>query len=71
MNTMDVSKFYDTLPNGEKGRFTAFLSLRLGGSPHTWQQKILDWGHNTKRRPLSPILERELDSIVKSGVWRL
>ncbi len=71
MSTMDISKFYDTLPNGEKGRFTAFLSLRLGGSPHTWQQKILTWGHNTQRRPLSPVLERELNAIIESGVWRL
>lgn len=46
MGTTDISKFYDSLPNGEKGRFTAFLSLRLGGSPHTWQHKILTWGRN-------------------------
>lgn len=71
MGTTDISKFYDSLPNGEKGRFTAFLSLRLGGSPHTWQHKILTWGRNVQRRPISPVLERELNTIVEPGVWRL
>ena len=41
MTQKEIADYYSRLSNGEKGRFTAFLSMTLGGSPHTWQQKIL------------------------------
>ena len=41
MTQKEIADYYSRLLNGEKGRFTAFLSMTLGGSPHTWQQKIL------------------------------
>ena len=41
MSQKEIADYYSSLSNGEKGRFTAFLSMTLGGSPHTWQQKIL------------------------------
>lgn len=62
--------FYAQLTNGDKGRFTAYLSLILGGSPHTWQQKFLRWFKNREGRPVSPIIERELTSIIVEGRWR-
>ena len=41
MTQKEIADYYSKLSNSEKGRFTAFLSMNLGGSPHTWQQKIL------------------------------
>ena len=46
MTQKEIADYYSRLLNGEKGRFTAFLSMTLGGSPHTWQQKILGWTRN-------------------------
>ena len=43
MTTKEIAFYYKSLPNGEKGRFTAHISLELGGSPHSWQQKFLKW----------------------------
>lgn len=42
MTENEIANYYKALSNGEKGRFTAFLSLKLGGSPHTWQQKNIE-----------------------------
>ena len=44
MTTKEIAFYYKNLPNGEKGRFTAHISLELGGSPHSWQQHFLRWG---------------------------
>ena len=41
MTKQEIANYYSRLSNGETGRFTAFLSVAIGGSPHTWQQKIL------------------------------
>ena len=51
MTQNEIADYYSKLSNGEKGRFTAFLSMNLGGSPHTWQQKILGWARNIMGRP--------------------
>ena len=63
MTPLEIGKYYNKLTNGEKGRFTAFISLRLGGSPHTWQQKILGWSHNKLGKPLSPVIENSPQSL--------
>lgn len=34
MTQKEIADYYSKLSNGEKGRFTAFLSMNLGGSPH-------------------------------------
>lgn len=52
MDKTEIAKYYSSLSNGEKGRFTAFLSIHLGGAPHTWQQKILGWARNIAGKPL-------------------
>ena len=39
MTQKDIALYYEQLTRGEKGRFTAFISLRLGGSPHSWQHR--------------------------------
>ena len=70
MTKKDVADYYKGLSNGEKGRFTAFLSINLGGSPHTWQQKLLKWSRNIMGRPMIPVVERELSSIVRESRWR-
>lgn len=70
MTPKEVAEYYARLSNGDKGRFTAYLSLILGGSPHTWQHKILCWSKNKAGRPVSPVIGRELTSIVKDGRWR-
>ena len=71
MTENEIANYYKALSNGEKGRFTAFLSLKLGGSPHTWQHKLLSWTRNICGRPLSPVVSRELTSIIKDGTWRV
>lgn len=71
MTQKEIAVYYSRLSNGEKGRFTAFLSITLGGSPHTWQQKILGWTRNIMSRPMSPVVERELSSIIKEDKWRV
>lgn len=71
MTQKEIADYYSRLSNGEKGRFTAFLSMKLGGSPHTWQQKILGWNRNIKGRPMSPVVEKELTSIIEKDKWRM
>lgn len=70
MTQRDIANYYCTLTNGEKGRFTAFQSVSLGGTPHTWQQKILSWSKNILGRPISPPVEKELQAIVQQGRWK-
>lgn len=70
MTETKVAAYYDKLSNGEKGRFVAFLSMKLGGSPSTWQQKILGWTRNIIGRPMSIPLEKELSAIIKEGSWK-
>ena len=70
MTQKEIADYYSRLSNGEKGRFTAFLSMTLGGSPHTWQQKILGWTRNIIGRPMSPVVEKELTSIIEKDNWR-
>ena len=60
MDKTEIAKYYSSLSNGEKGRFTAFLSIHLGGAPHTWQQKILGWARNIAGKPLSPLVSKEI-----------
>ena len=69
MTQKEIADYYSRLSNGEKGRFTAFLSMTLGGSPHTWQQKILGWTRNIIGRPMSPVFdfnyrERQMEDVV-------
>lgn len=71
MTQKDICAFYKTLTRGEKGRFTAFVSLQLGGSPHTWQYKFLRWERGLAKSPMPPVIGRELCSIIESGSWKL
>lgn len=71
MTQKDIASYYEELTRGEKGRFTAFISLRLGGSPHSWQHRLLCLARDTAIRPLSPVIVKELDSIIKNGSWRM
>ena len=70
MTQKDIAAYYEQLTRGEKGRFTAFISLRLGGSPHSWQHRLLCVARNTAIRPLSPVIIRELCTIIRSNCWR-
>ena len=70
MDKAEIANYYSSLSNGEKGRFTAFLSIHLGGAPHTWQQKILGWSLGVIGKPLSPIVSKEINSIIQKGTWR-
>ena len=71
MTQKEIADYYSRLSNGEKGRFTAFLSMTLGDSPHTWQQKILGWTRNIMGRPMSQVVEKELTSIIEKDKWRM
>ena len=70
MTQKDISIFYKTLTNGEKGMFTAYISCKLGGSPHTWQQKFLGWSKGLTTRRLSPLFQAELSSIIEEERWK-
>ena len=50
MTQKDVAAYYSSLSRGDKGRFTAFVSLHLGGSPHSWQHRVLCVARNTAIR---------------------
>lgn len=71
MTHQDVAAFYAALTYGDKGRFLAFLSLQLGGTPHTWQQRLLRWLRNEDTfRPIPPIIDNALSSIIRTERWR-
>jgi len=71
MTQKEFGNHYCNLSAGEKGIFTAFLSVRLGGSPHSWQQKLLGWAKGEiQKRPLSPLIKSELSTIINEGLWR-
>ena len=70
MDKTEIAKYYSSLSNGEKGRFKAFLSIHLGGAPHTWQQKIQGWARNIAGKPLSPLVSKEICNIIQKGTWR-
>jgi len=72
MTTYEIADFYSNLDHGEKGLFTAFVSCRCGGTPHTWQNKFIKWKKDiSKVRNVSPPILRELNSIIASGSWHL
>lgn len=71
MTQKDVAAYYSNLSRGDKGRFTAFVSLHLGGSPHSWQHRLLCVAQDKAIRPLSPVIVRELDSIISNGSWKM
>lgn len=71
MTQNEIAKYYEQLTCGEKGRFAAFISLRLGGSPHSWQHRLLCVARNTSIRPMSPVIVRELCNIIDSNCWRV
>ena len=68
MTTKEIAFYYKNLPNGEKGRFTAHISLELGGSPHSWQQKVLKWFNEEKIIP--PAIATALSLIIEGGKWK-
>ena len=70
MTQNEIAEYYEQLTRGEKGRFTAFISLHLGCSPHSWQHRLLCVARNTAVRPMSPVIIRELCNIIKSNCWR-
>ena len=71
MSQKQIAEYYEQLMRGEKGRFAAFISLRLGGSPHSWQHRLLCVARNTSIRPMSPVIIRELSNIIDSNCWRV
>ena len=71
MKQKEIAAYYEQLTRGEKGRFTAFVSLRLGGSPHSWQHRLLCVARDKAKRPMSPVIVRELCSIISNGSWKM
>jgi len=71
MTRKEIATFYGALTYGDKGRFLAFLSLQLGGSPHTWQQKLLRWSRSAaSARPIPPVINNALSSIIQTERWK-
>lgn len=70
MTEQQIGTYYHNLSFGEKGRFTAYLSLNLGGSPHSWQQKMLLWSSASEYRPAIRVILREITQIIASNSWR-
>lgn len=71
MSEQQIGEYYQSLNFGEKGRFTAYLSLHLGGSPHSWQQKLLLWSSSTPHRPAIRIVLSKITQIIASNRWRV
>lgn len=61
MTQKEIADYYSRLSNGEKGRFTAFLSMTLGGSPHTWQQKNIRVDSQYNRQTNVPYCRKGTD----------
>lgn len=70
MNEKEIATYYEALARGEKGLFTAFLCLHLGGTPHSWQLKFLKWGKGATQK-LSPVIKNELVSIIQNSSWKM
>ena len=60
MLTQQIGAYYQNLKFGDKGRFRAYLSLHLGGFPHSWQQKMLLWSSTIAHRPAIRVIMREI-----------
>lgn len=70
MTEKEVATYYNSLDKGEKGRFVAYICLKVGGSPHTWQQKIIRWYRGEMKRKESPISLSFISQTIDSGAWR-
>ena len=72
MTQKDVAKYYGDLSRGEKGRFTAFVSLRLGGSPHSWHHLVAQQppGVVPLRRLFDDVQQRRIVSVRFGGIFR-
>lgn len=70
MTKVEISKFYRNLENGEKGRITAYVSMKLGNTPSTWQKRFLCWIEEKKQRQISPVIEDLLIRIIENGEWK-
>ena len=71
MTQQEIGAYYSKLSAGRKGMFTAFLSVHLGGSPHSWQHKLLSWSKGKlMERPLSPVIQKELSNIITQEQWQ-
>ena len=54
MTEKEIATFYQTLPKRDKGLFTAYVSVKLGGSPHSWQARFIKMFRGQVVRPLYP-----------------
>ena len=70
MNEIEIGNFYKRLRRREKGRFAAYLSVEIGGSPHSWQMKMISWSRGNETPILSPIIIREIKKIISEQSWR-
>lgn len=70
MTEQQIGTYYNNLNFGEKERFTAYLSINLGGSPRSWQQKMLLWSSTTVHHPAIRVILREITQIIASNSWR-
>ena len=59
MTTKEIAFYYKNL---------AHISLELGGSPHSWQQKFLKWFNEEKIIP--PAIATALSLIIEGGKWK-
>lgn len=64
MTKKQIGAYYNNLNFGEKGRFTAYLSLNLGGSPHSWLQKKCFYGREITH-PFNPYKVKYSFSMIK------
>ena len=72
MTQKDVAAYYSNLSRGDKGRFTAFVSLRLGGSPRSWQHRLLCVAQDKAIRPISRRSSKGscvLSLVMAAGSW--
>lgn len=70
MTEKEIATFYQTLPKRDKGLFTAYVSVKLGGSPHSWQARFIKMFRGQVVRPLFPVVVDALSSIIEGDLWK-
>lgn len=70
MTNVEIARFYWNLPNGEKGRFTAYCSIVMGCAPQSWQNKFRRWLFGKNFRPMTPLEAERLQQIIETEEWK-
>ena len=66
MSTEKLIQYYNSLKNGEKGKFLAILSLKVGNNPGSWHYLL----SGKKKRDLTPIQREVVSQLIEENRWK-